>query len=52
MSSAWNTPVVLLFLTFADVGLLACNLLVLWIVVKLYTEILKIDHIKKIGTTE
>ena len=29
--------------------ILGCNILVLWIVIKLYTEILKIEHVKRIG---
>jgi hypothetical protein len=52
MSSAWSTPPVLLMLTFVDILLLGCNLLVLWIVIKLYTEILKIGHIQNIGAKE
>lgn len=38
-----------MLLLIANVLILACNIGVLWIVVKLYTEVLKIGHIKNIG---
>lgn len=38
-----------LIITLVNVGILGCSILVLWIVVKLYTEILKVGHIKNIG---
>lgn len=36
-------------ITLVNVGILGCNLLVLWITIKLYTEVLKSSLIKNIG---
>lgn len=39
-------------LALVNIGILSANILVLWITIKCYTEVLKIEHVKRIGVND